>query len=98
MESFDLIAQKCHEDRIAEEKKNRSNLKFQAKKEFNMFNIWCRIFNKKVSEQSLKEYIKTEEKNIPFVILKTMMEQYFGYVYKFDYTKQCWLIKKPKLK
>ena len=87
-------AKLAHNDRICEQVKNETSLAAQAKREYSLFCVWCRMMNENPTEVMFKFYLKNEKVKLNFWVQKKLLETYFGYEYKFDYLTNKWLAKK----
>lgn len=90
--TFEEIAEKCHKDRIMQERLNKPTEIDRTK---NNFVLYCNAFNIKRDVENFIKYCKNNK--VDFHIRKGVLEKFFGYEYEYDYQKNKWQIKKKGL-
>lgn len=98
MDEFYKIAKQVHKDRLRDEFWDKNNIDNRAKREYNIFCVWCRAFKDgDFSEDNFKEYRKVENVKLDSWTRKRIAELFYGYEYIFEYdfkTRKCKFKKK----
>ena len=93
MQDFYQLARICNKERLEENYKEKNNPKYKAITEYSMFEIWCRINEKQVNEESFNQYAK-EQPGLDFWLKKLIFEMFFNYKFTFNYDTEKWKAEK----
>ena len=97
MSSFFELANQVHDAKVRDERWNSENKTINGDKVYTEFCIWCNVFNKskgKNDPETFGRFLKEQHIEINFWQKKHIAEKHFNWVYKFDYQKNKWNIKR----